>query len=403
MTKLNKSGFTLIELLIVIAIIGIISTLAVVALGNVRAKARDSKRVADLKQIGTALELYYSDNGNYPVVITPGNSLKSPDEALVYMATIPSNPTPRDDGECSGLDYVYRFNSSANSYNLSVCLGGASSIYNPGLFSVSPDGNFNCGQKVSDIDGNQYDTVQIGEQCWMKQNLNTGTMIASHTAEPCNLVSSGSYSCQNDDEQIEKYCYGYSIPGNSSQMSTGLANCATYGGLYEWQEMMNLPATCVSSDCSAQIQTPHQGICPKGWHIPTDAEFNTLEQYIVATVASSASQYACNTSVSSWRRCADDSGTDDGGAKGAGKSLKTVGQGSGVGAGDDLVSFSALLAGYRYIGSQFNTITSYAYFWSASQYNNNFAWYRSIRSTYSTINRTSNGKTYGFSVRCLKD
>ncbi len=63
---MNKKGFTLIELLVVIAIIGLLSTLAVVALGSARVKARDSKRLSDLKQIQTALELYYTDQNTYP-------------------------------------------------------------------------------------------------------------------------------------------------------------------------------------------------------------------------------------------------------------------------------------------------------------------------------------------------
>ncbi|PIW79613.1 MAG: pilus assembly protein, partial [Parcubacteria group bacterium CG_4_8_14_3_um_filter_48_16] len=61
MKILNKKGFTLIELLVVIAIIGLLSTLAVVALNNARLKARDAKRIADIKQIQTALELYYTE------------------------------------------------------------------------------------------------------------------------------------------------------------------------------------------------------------------------------------------------------------------------------------------------------------------------------------------------------
>lgn len=63
---MNKKGFTLIELLVVIAIIGLLSTLAVVALSSARQKARDSKRLSDLKQVQTALELYYTDNNAYP-------------------------------------------------------------------------------------------------------------------------------------------------------------------------------------------------------------------------------------------------------------------------------------------------------------------------------------------------
>ncbi|MBH41479.1 MAG: hypothetical protein CL685_02095 [Candidatus Magasanikbacteria bacterium] len=63
---MNKKGFTLIELLVVIAIIGLLSTLAVIALGSAREKARDAKRLADLKQMQTALEFYYTENSEYP-------------------------------------------------------------------------------------------------------------------------------------------------------------------------------------------------------------------------------------------------------------------------------------------------------------------------------------------------
>ncbi len=68
MIKRMKKGFTLIELLVVIAIIALLSTLAIVSLGNARLKSRDSKRLADIKQIQTALALYAADNTNYPVV-----------------------------------------------------------------------------------------------------------------------------------------------------------------------------------------------------------------------------------------------------------------------------------------------------------------------------------------------
>ena len=67
-------GFTLLELLVVIAIIGLLSTLAVVALGNARMKARDAKRISDLKQVSAALELYYDDNGHYPKIETPATN-----------------------------------------------------------------------------------------------------------------------------------------------------------------------------------------------------------------------------------------------------------------------------------------------------------------------------------------
>ncbi|MCF7820369.1 MAG: prepilin-type N-terminal cleavage/methylation domain-containing protein, partial [Candidatus Pacebacteria bacterium] len=74
---MKKKGFTLIELLVVIAIIGLLSTMSVVALNSARQKSRDAKRVADIKQIQTALELYYNDNNGYPLQadVESGNEL----------------------------------------------------------------------------------------------------------------------------------------------------------------------------------------------------------------------------------------------------------------------------------------------------------------------------------------
>src|SRR5665647_231898 len=89
--------------------------------------------------------------------------------------------------------------------------------------------------------GKTYNTVQIGNQCWLKENLDVGTMIDS-------LANPGNNGI------IEKYCYG-----------NNPANCTTYGGLYQWNEAMQYVTTAGA-----------KGICPTGWHIPDTSEFQIL-------------------------------------------------------------------------------------------------------------------------------
>jgi len=114
-------------------------------------------------------------------------------------------------------------------------------------------------------------------------------------------------------------------------------------------------------------------------------------------------QYACDLNVSGWQRCADDSGTNNGGTYGVGKSLKAVGVGSGVGAGNDLVGFAAKLPGNRTTNGSFYNLGSYLHLWSSTESSSTLAWRRYIYSTYSTVYRSAFGKGRGFSVRCLRD
>ena len=136
----KQKGFTLIELLVVIAIIGLLSTLAVVALNNARMKARDAKRVSDIKQIQTALELYFNDASDYPTAVTPGGTIAY--DTTTYMAIVPTNPKPRTDGSptaCADSDYSYTRDSGV-SYHISFCLGGATGGLAAGGRTATPGG-----------------------------------------------------------------------------------------------------------------------------------------------------------------------------------------------------------------------------------------------------------------------
>lgn len=137
---MKKKGFTLIELLVVIAIIGILTTISVIALQSSRARARDSKRLADVKQIQSALALYAHDTDSYPPTLTPGMILSS--SSIVYMAVIPAPPLP-DDG-CSGsAEYTYDqqpLDGDQTSYTLNYCLGSETAGVPAGLNTATPAG-----------------------------------------------------------------------------------------------------------------------------------------------------------------------------------------------------------------------------------------------------------------------
>jgi len=145
---MNKKGFTLIELLVVIGIIGLLSTLAVVALGSARQKARDSKRLSDIKQVQTALELYFTDTNSYPSGsytlgtdatcltgdgFTTGSGCTG--ATTTYMGLIPSDP------QSGTYDYEYSAASGTpTTYVLTTYLEGSVNDLGPGTVTATPDG-----------------------------------------------------------------------------------------------------------------------------------------------------------------------------------------------------------------------------------------------------------------------
>ena len=144
----KAKGFTLIELLVVIAIVGLLSTLAVVALNNARQKSRDAKRVSDIKQLSTALELFFADNNGYPIVAAPAITLgvtatKCFDEdgfgltcdtgGTTYMGLVPTAPTPP-------ATNAYTYISDGSTYSMTFSLEGATGGLPLGPHTASPSG-----------------------------------------------------------------------------------------------------------------------------------------------------------------------------------------------------------------------------------------------------------------------
>ncbi len=398
---LARQAFTLIELLVVIAIIGILATVSIVALNNARAKSRDAKRLADIKNIQTALALYYSDKEEYPITLTSGQPLFSTsldgDGNMVtttFMSSVPSAPTPADGANCNTTNNVFTYVTSSDlqSYTLSTCVASppqtAASSSGAAIYIADPAQSQPCGQYIIDYAGQKYRTVQVGTQCWMRDNLNVGTMLTI-TGNNCAVPFWVLRECAVNNDVIEKYCY-----------SNTAANCLTDGGLYEWSEAMAFPWECNFVDfrsglstCGTantyRIATPHRGICPPGWHIPSNSERYTLESYLTdpdQTCSSSrdAAWYATN----GW-------GCDTAGTK------MKIGGSSG---------FDGLLAGLRNAaynnigGGEFRLRASYGMFWSSTPGYYAAEFDRVLGSTQSKINRWyGEYGSSGLSVRCIKD
>ncbi len=197
--------------------------------------------------------------------------------------------------------------------------------------------------------GQTYETVIIGNQIWMAENLNVGIAIA------------GSAN-QTDNSTIEKYCY-----------DDNTSNCDTYGGLYQWDEMMQYNTT-----------EGVQGICPTGWHLPTDDEWKTLEMEL------GMSQSEADTT--GWR------GTDEG------EKMKSTSGWNNNGNGTNSSGFNALPGGFRFINGSFFDLGYNGYWWSSSEYSGSSAsWIRHLDYNHDQVDRNYNTKTLGFSVRCLKN
>ena len=218
---------------------------------------------------------------------------------------------------------------------------------------------------VTDVDGNVYNTVQIGDQCWMRENLKT-TKYANGTNIPLGTTTS-SYDV----------AYRY-YPNDNS------ANVTDYGYLYNWAAVMNGAASSEANPSGVQ------GICPTGWHVPSDAEWTELTNYV-----KSQSQYVCG-------------GDEDNIAKalaseeGWGSSTYNCAVGNNPSA-NNATGFSARPAGSYHRGS-YNIFGIDAYFWSATQFSSYNAYYRFLDHFKAHVGWNFNDvKNDGYSVRCVRN
>ena len=225
----------------------------------------------------------------------------------------------------------------------------------------------------TDIDGNTYNTVQIGKQCWMRENLRT-TRYADGT------------TILMDSKESKTIAYRYAPDYQ-------ISNVTKYGYLYNWSAVMH------GARGSKTNPSGVQGICPNGWHVPSDAEWTELTDYV-----SSRSEYLCGNdkeniakalaSTEGWKN--NDGNCDVGNNPSA----------------NNATGFSILPAG-GYYGSYYiddfrhAVIDDFGYvaiFWSATEDNGSPAYVRSFHNYYTDVSRYVHFNTeFGFSVRCVRD
>jgi uncharacterized protein (TIGR02145 family) len=232
-------------------------------------------------------------------------------------------------------------------YVRAYATNSAGTVYGNQVSFTTLTSLFTNGGGVTDIDGNTYNSIIINGQEWMKENLKV-SKYRNGAAIPTNLdnptwqnTTSGAYAIYNNDA----------------------ANNTTYGKLYNWYAVAD-----------------PRGLCPAGWHVPTDAEWTTLENFLIGTAV----------------------------AGGKMKSTGTIQAGTGLwqdpnGGATNSSGFTALPGGSRNPNGNYNWVSFFGYWWSSSENSTGIAWYRLLGYDIGSSNRDYYNDRFGFSVRCLRD
>jgi uncharacterized protein (TIGR02145 family) len=238
----------------------------------------------------------------------------------------------------------------------------------------------NQGTFTDPRDGNTYRTVQIGNQCWLAENLKYLPAVCPATTTP-----DGS-----------PFYYVYDYQGHSVEEAKATANYQNYGVLYNW------PAALVS--------------CPPGWHLPSDEEWSELSGFLIHThrhitvsnighMLKSCRQIgsplggSCNTTEHPrWEMHARSKLTGQAALR---RFARNILQSAVVVHGTDEFGFAALPGGRAAYGC-FHRIGDLGYWWSTTEASPLRVWIRQI-TLGGTVNRWDVGKEYGFSIRCLRD
>jgi len=218
--------------------------------------------------------------------------------------------------------------------------------------------SFVCGTStVSDVDNNMYNTAQIGTQCWTQSNL-----------------------------KVSKYRNGDNIP-------TGLSNSAwqnTTSGAYAIYNNDPVADSLYGKLYNHYAVTDSRGLCPTGWHVPSDREWKVLTKYLDPSADTNSTSYTASTTA--------------GGVLKSTATQPTPGGWNSPNTGATNTSgFTALPGGFRHSGGDFFNMQSIGFWWSSSFFSGSEAWMRYLYANYSDLVRNPFNRKNGFSVRCLKD
>jgi len=244
---------------------------------------------------------------------------------------------------------------------------------------------------LTDIDGNEYETVIIGNQEWMAENLR---VTRYNNGDDILTDSSGDYWSETTEGAYAIYPHTGGLTENDVEgIESDAEMVAAYGKLYNWYAVDDA-----------------RGLCPEGWSVPSHDDWTQLEQYICNTLGNSD----CENHFPYSNTLIGQRGTNEGNAL---KSCRQVGSplegcntsehprwdSHSIHYGFDEVGFSAHPGGRRdAFGLHLNIMTS-AHYWSSSESSSLFYWRRSVHSYYGTISRISEAKRAGLSVRCIRD
>lgn len=210
------------------------------------------------------------------------------------------------------------------------------------------------GKFIDGRDQHEYKWVIIGNQTWMAENLAFLPSVSPPLAGSDTIP----------------YYYVFRYEGSNVTAAKQWEFYSDYGVFYNWPAAMN------GADSSSSIPSGVQGICPDGWHLPSDGEWDILVNYLGGDMAAGKSL----KSDSGWNKYEGEPGE-----------------------GDNSSGFNALAAGSRHNGGDFYNLGFNALFWSSTSYGKYSAWYRYLGYFHNGVYRYYSNTRYGFSVRCVRD